>query len=293
MKPNILLVDPDSVHRMDERWNFCIADHIIEKDAGIATAVHYHSFYEVEIIYDGKAGHFLNQTEYEAKRGDVYLLRYFDAHRYENDHRNPLKIYNLIFNGIALPPELMDLFANSPQNLHCHFEEAEFSLLLADVRELLERQADTSSDPIHIHAMRMLFLKIMLAILKKIAARPNRNGTKNEIPLQHALRLIQCNFREVIVLKDIARQVGVTPNYLGQLFLQNLGMTFSAYLKNIRLEYAKNLLRFYDYSIEQIAALSGFATASHFISCFKSAYGMTPRQFQKKGYMIAFPLEIF
>lgn len=280
MKPQVLLVNEKEGTFIDRRWNFHIADNHILRDDRLACSLHYHSFFELEIPYDGEATHFLNDVQCHAKPGNVYLLRYFDAHRYECAADKGVRIYNLIFNSAALPEEILVLLTEKSGNLACCFGEEDFSALLADVRFLIEGQKKPSADPVDIYMMRTVFTKVILTILKKCLADGATRGKQTGTPFHGALQQIQCRFREPVTLKEIAKAVGVTPNYLGQLFLRHFNISFSEYLRKIRLEYARNMLHFYDHSVEQVAALSGFATDSHFISCFKAAYGMTPRQYK-------------
>lgn len=280
MNEKILLANEKEGYFIDDRWNFLIADNRIVAQDRLACSLHYHSFFEIEIPYAGSAEHFLNNFQYQAKPGEVYMLRYFDAHRYGCPPQSGIRIYNLIFNNAALPEEILYLLTKTPQNLVCHFEEMEFEALLSDIRFLLSGQKRAAPDTIHIHMMRAVFTKVVLTILEKCLAADTSQSEHISSAFQSALQKIQCHFREPVTLKDIARDVGLSPNYLGQLFLKHFNTCFSDYLRKIRLEYGRNLLHFYDYSIGQAARLSGFATDSHFISCFKAAYGMTPRQYK-------------
>lgn len=280
VKSDVLLVSEKEGGLIDGRWNFCILNNHIRKGDRLACTLHYHSFFEVEIPYTGEAIHFLNGEQYRARPGEVCLLRYFDAHRYQCDPGDGLQIYNLIFNRVALPEEILFLLTKNAKDLTCHFEETEFADLLTDIRVLLEGQKKTAPDTVDIHMMRTMFTKVVLTILKKCLEQEPAQDEKACPPFHAALQQIQCRFRERITLKAIAKEVGVTPNYLGLLFCKHFGISFSEYLRRIRLEYAKNLLHHYDHGIEQVAALSGFATDSHFISCFKAAYGVTPKQYK-------------
>ena len=60
------------------------------------------------------------------------------------------------------------------------------------------------------------------------------------------------------------------------------GITIGSDLTARRLSHAKSLLRFSDSSIEEIAALCGFADAGYFIKVFKKAENMTPLEYRKK-----------
>ena len=47
---------------------------------GHYTKVHWHNYYEMEIILSGKGTHTLNNANYSMERGDVYLLSFYDYH---------------------------------------------------------------------------------------------------------------------------------------------------------------------------------------------------------------------
>lgn len=283
MANKIVLFEENGERVFDPRWGFILRDNKTESLDMLKNFVHYHSFFEVEIIYSGRTKHILNNKVYEAVRGDVYLLRYFDFHTYCNYKNEDTGIYNLAFKSTALPDELINLLINTQGNLFCHFEDNEFESLLKDMQLLIkEKNKHGGNEIIHINMMKTVFSKIILTILNKCFERYPSTPTNSILPFQQALSLIQCHFRESITLNEIAHRIGLTPNYLGKLFTENFNMSFSAYLRRLRLEYAKSLLKFYNYSIEQIASLSGFGTSSHFVYCFKSAYNITPKQYMLK-----------
>lgn len=282
MKPNVLLLEENSNHFIDPRWNFEISSADTKEVDYLESTVHYHSFFEVEIICGGRSKHIFNNETLEATRGDVYIMRYSDFHTYNNYKGESASIYNIKFYGTALPNEITNLFVSLPGKLMCRFEGAEQERFFEDIELLIRENRRRENNEIHTNMMKALFMKIMLTLLRKCLADVNELPQDSSAPFQSALTVIQCRFREKLTLAEIARTVGLTPNYLGSLFTKNLGISFSDYLRDIRLKYSKNLLRFYDYSVEQIAVMSGFGTASHFVSCFKGKYGMTPKQYMIK-----------
>lgn len=83
-------------------------------------------------------------------------------------------------------------------------------------------------------------------------------------------------------LPEMARLLDVTPRYLNMLFRRAFGMTAYTYLIRLRLTKAKELISGPERkSITHIAAAVGYRDASHFISVFRKAEGMTPEHFRK------------
>ena len=60
------------------------------------------------------------------------------------------------------------------------------------------------------------------------------------------------------------------------------GISPSVYIKNIRLDIARRLLRDTDLPVSDIAAKTGFATTKYFSAAFKDAFGMTPNEYRMK-----------
>ena len=59
-----------------------------------------------------------------------------------------------------------------------------------------------------------------------------------------------------------------------------MGVSFSGYLAEFRLQTAQRYLRFSDLTIKEAAAACGFSSCPHFVTAFKRAFGMTPGQWR-------------
>jgi AraC family transcriptional regulator, transcriptional activator of pobA len=84
-------------------------------------------------------------------------------------------------------------------------------------------------------------------------------------------------------LGEAARMCGMSPAKFTRSFKQVSGMSYLEYLTHLRLSEAARLLRLGDRTIVEIADLMGFSDQSHFDRRFKRAFGMTPREFQKRS----------
>jgi len=94
------------------------------------------------------------------------------------------------------------------------------------------------------------------------------------------IRYITNNFAEPIGIADAAKEVHLTPNYLGIVFKQEVGVTFRDYLNTIRLNQAEDMLRAGDGSITEIALKCGFKDVFYFSRLFKKYKGATPSSVQ-------------
>lgn len=103
------------------------------------------------------------------------------------------------------------------------------------------------------------------------------NSSKN---IREAISYLEKNFSKHISLTDVAEQVYMHPVYFSQIFKQRVGVTFSEYLTNLRMERAKEYLSLLDYKIKDIPQMVGFYDEKHFYKVFKKYTGMTPMEYR-------------
>lgn len=84
-----------------------------------------------------------------------------------------------------------------------------------------------------------------------------------------------------ITLDDLAAEADCNPNYLSQLFKECEGISLSGYILQEKINRAKNLLIYSDYSYIEIATYLGFSSQSHLGTHFKKHTGYTPRQYRE------------
>jgi len=93
---------------------------------------------------------------------------------------------------------------------------------------------------------------------------------------------VDAHYPTRIQLEELAKdKYFVDPGYLSRLFKRKSGMKFSAYLLNVRMEKARQLLeKAPDLPVSEVAAEVGFNDYSYFIQTYKKVYGETPGKFR-------------
>jgi AraC family transcriptional regulator len=79
-------------------------------------------------------------------------------------------------------------------------------------------------------------------------------------------------------LQEVARHVGCAPAHLTTVFRLETGMPMHRYLRRLRLALAMAEMVKRTRPITEIALALGFATPSHFSTCFKAEFGCSPRR---------------
>lgn len=100
-------------------------------------------------------------------------------------------------------------------------------------------------------------------------------------PVVTAKKFIEQHYKEPITLEDIAKEVFLNPVYLGALFKQETGETFSSFLINTRMDAAKQLLESTYLSVNEISSMVGYSNAKYFSQLFRKIVGVKPSEYRK------------
>ncbi|WP_299797054.1 AraC family transcriptional regulator [uncultured Shewanella sp.] len=103
--------------------------------------------------------------------------------------------------------------------------------------------------------------------------------TQNE--MKEVMTMFHDDPGQTFQLQSLASSVGLSKFQFLRKFKQSIGMTPHAYLKRVRLEYAKKALAKGE-SVADIAHRVGFFDQSHLNKAFKRAYLVTPAHFQRR-----------
>ncbi len=98
---------------------------------------------------------------------------------------------------------------------------------------------------------------------------------------EYAVRYVLAHYRENINRDLMAEMVHLSPGYFSNLFRAEVGMSFSDYLIQVRIENAKRLLRRFDLSVEAISRECGFHSLAHFSRTFKDRCHVSPLKYRK------------
>lgn len=101
--------------------------------------------------------------------------------------------------------------------------------------------------------------------------------------VESIIQYIQKNFCDDISTAMLSEQFGLSANYITNLLKQKLGIRYSDYITQLRMERAKQLLTSTDLSVKNITTECGYYSQSHFTKMFVEHENCTPIEFRKKS----------
>lgn len=103
-------------------------------------------------------------------------------------------------------------------------------------------------------------------------------------PIVLCIDYIYSHLHYRVTLKDLAQYLNLSESYLSKLFKKEMGITVSSYILNLKIDKAKNLLQYSEYSISDISNYLAFSSESHFIQAFQKSAGVTPHKYRSHNF---------
>lgn len=99
--------------------------------------------------------------------------------------------------------------------------------------------------------------------------------------LDDVLSLMRARFNEPLRLSDMAHEVGFHPVHVARVFRQHYGMTMVEFIRQLRIDFARERLRRADMPLVDIGLSAGFPSQAYFSTMFKRETGFTPGQYRR------------
>lgn len=239
---------------------------------------HRHEFYETVIALDDLK-HYINGKMFLEKRGTVLLVKPDDCHLFYSEPK--FKIHNIAF-SVTVKNNLCGFLGERALKL---FEQNETPRYILSNRELAALDARikriNSLDFYNVKDKNYNFRVVIMDIITKYFTANERNGYE-DMPLWLRKFDEKMRYQENFSKKsDIMVSVsGKSREHISRSIKKYFGVTASAYINDIRLNYAANLLINSNLPIIDISMECGFDNLSWFYRLFENKFGKTPKKFR-------------
>lgn len=149
------------------------------------------------------------------------------------------------------------------------------SILLEFDKFYMKLQTVESIDQAH-----QMFKNLFREITDKMLV---HSKERHEILIEQIKDYVKQNYGNMnLSMNQLSDHVNMSAAYLGRLFKQVTGITFTEYLTKYRLDKACSLLKDTDKTINEISDEIGFTNSSYFYIIFKKYLDCTPNQYRKQ-----------
>jgi AraC-like DNA-binding protein len=131
-----------------------------------------------------------------------------------------------------------------------------------------------------------LLYQALLALLSSASEPGKESSETGYLRLRPVLDFMDRHITETITVESLSDIIKVSPAHLCRLFQQQLGKSPLAYLIELRLKRARNLLLTQPgLRVNEVALMVGYEDENYFSRLFRSRVGMSPRAFRElHGY---------
>ena len=245
-----------------------------EKEQGFLFPGESHPMAELTYVDQGSLHSVAEGQDLLLKQGDLVIYGANQWHMQYSDIGVAPRFVTISFSleGTGLESLLNRKFT-APQNV--------VTLLQNMLREQ-ERMDDYSGDII-LSQLNLLLLTLLREVVAPKGGKlqtSNAIHSENEI-IRQAQQYISSHIREKLSVPLVARQVDVSPSYLTALFHKNLQISPGEYIRRIKLQESKQMIRENNLNFTEIAAELQYSTVHHFSRQFKEKFGITPTEYAK------------
>lgn len=251
-------------------------------------ALHKHDKWELIIFEKGISDNFVNDAQYSATDGDVFLLgpphlheiRFVTVPHLHRDIYFSADTVQKVCDNYS--KDLFDELQGTSRLLHFRLDASMLGAIDLLCRNLdtlcLAYSADTNADFCPIEGLSQSILNMIVGIyfsqhvIKKIDAPPVL------LDILKKLRLPEFFTQNA---NAIVAQSNYSHSQFLKIFKQYTGVSIVQYLNRVRIEYAAELLRNTDQTVLSICEECGYNSLSFFIKSFKAQYGQTPLLYRK------------
>ena len=250
--------------------------------------LHWHTYCEFEFVVNGTGIHTLNNVEIPIKRGSAYLCMTNDFHKIKNSPSEEMSVINVKFHESLINAQLLAKLEKIFDHRYCNFEDEDDILRISYLLNLLRdiQSSEYGSRSIKRVLVESTINQIMSLFVLQCLEHENKSSdqTKDEHRIQKAIAYIHKNFTSDISLDDVASYVDLSANYFSTHFKTLMNCSYSSYLLNLRLNYARSLIQSeHISSVNDITQMVGFSSVSYFIKTFKNKFGVTPKEMMYKS----------
>ena len=250
---------------------------------------HKHEFSEIVVVTGGKGLHVVGRETWPLTAGDVFVIGGPRSHAYED--LDNLKLINILFRpekiqlgqgDLLLLPGYHAMFSLEPAwrrrhqfNSRLRLTARQLGVLVGCVEQL---EAELRERSPGFAFMAQAFFMQLVGYLSRCYGQSKCADSRHLLRIARAMTHLEGCLTRPVNLDELAHLAGMSKRSFARAFHGATGMPPIAYLIQLRINRAAELLRSGTESITEVAFRVGFADSNYFTRQFRKLMGKSPRQ---------------
>ena len=247
---------------------------------------HFHDYYELFLLLDGKATHLVNGKEIPVSRGALVFIRPRDTHDYIVRDGTKFSMLNITFTT-ATAEELFSFLSEgfASSSLLRADLPPQIALTESELEYVLSHMTTIRTIDEHDYARLKTALRILLFRIFTRFFADFQEEQNDHVPLwlTELCETMQKNGNFTYGLSRMLELTDKTREHLARSIKKYMGITPSEFINDLRLRMIANMLKNSNHDIADIIFESGFGNISWAYELFKKKYGMTMSEYRKRG----------
>lgn len=279
---------------LDKEFPFQISEVELNQANSRPGTWHWHSYFEITWVLEGKGNYFVNGQEYTMEKDDIIIFNNVEPHGWKLLGGN-MKLLVMIFSPefVAEKISLFDAeylkpFVERGSNFKNRVgrEEKVNEEIRISIREIYQEWNERKEGyPLMIKANVLRILTMLIRAYQDETKsgemlKEKKNAMKR---LEQAFTYINDHYCEKITLEEVAVSVYMSSNYFSSYFRRVANISFSDYVTRLRVNRAREMLRENGANVTEIAMECGFNNISNFYRLYKKHMGKTPGDEKSKN----------
>lgn len=226
-------------------------------------------FHTLHFVISGKGTLIVNGTRYEVGKNQVFYVDDETLFSYYPDEKDPWQYIFIEFRGKSAVNYVRSAGFSSSSPITTSGEPYKFLELAVNC---FNREQTT-----YAMAISVFWLLVASVTLPTGGGRNRQDETIERLKACIKMRFLDPDFS----VESLCREQYISHSHLCRVFKAYEQITVAAYVRRLRLDYAASLLVSSDYSLKNVAFMSGFKEYEYFFRSFRNQFGMTPTAYRQ------------
>ncbi|ACT04806.1 response regulator transcription factor [Paenibacillus sp. JDR-2] len=195
--------------------------------------------------------------------------------------------------------ELMDRLCEQSEKALPHIQAEQWLVFLQEIINVTLRFAHKEGIPVQgvsseklldlsfVHDYRTLkslfeYLALWVVHLNDVYSKQTHQSSQENAVFNQIKGFIEKNIDQELSLQMVADHFFYNPSYLSRLFKSKLNQNYLSFVTEIRIDYAKKLLRDTNRLVTDVCTMCGYKSYKHFVKMFRLVAGTTPTDYRRQ-----------